>query len=326
MKKAYIIGISGQDGSLMADLLHRKGYQVAGCCRNERQASAYLREKAKVNRVDLNVDIKKIVHRIARFCPNEIYNFAGVTELETSLDFPAYTMNVNAYVIMEMIEKLSQIRKFARHQIKFCLANSCEIFGDHPGPHTELTPLSPQSPYATAKAALLEMSRHYRRKGIFVSNAILHNHESHARRKGVVYRVTSFAKAYAASSLTLGNVDTCRDWGYAQDYMDAMWLMNQHDSPDDYVVASGVSHSVKEMCTMAMRQRDIEMEWTTGPEIFAYDKRTGYKVFVSDPGRSRPGDVPKRSGNISKIQKALGWSPQMTFSEMIRLLVSGESA
>lgn len=313
MKTALITGISGQDGSYLAQLLLSKGYRVVGVVRDISKASSLLSYDSSENiqLVEFNMlDKGSITDILRRYRPAEIYNLAAVTSGTGMFDDPVGIGQINGLAVTCMLEAIREIDP----DIRFCQASSREIFGESTEtPQTECTRPNPRSPYGAAKLYADSMIKIYRHHyGVFACSAILFNHES--PRRGIEFvtrKITSGAvkiKLGIASELHLGNLDTLRDWGFAGDYVRGMWLMLQQQHAEDYVLATGLMHSVREFCECAFN-------------CLGLDYRTYVKV---DPNSYRPSEISLLVGNAEKAKKNLNWEPTVSFSEMIAMMVESD--
>ena len=333
MKKALITGITGQDGSYLAELLLSKGYDVHGIIRRSsvdfRERIAHLEENDRfhLHYGDLS-DSMSLVAIIGRIRPDEIYNLAAQSHVQVSFDVPEYTANVDATGVLRILEA-----------VRMCgLADSCRIYQASTSelygkveavPQNEETPFHPYSPYAVAKLYGYWIIKEYREAyNMFCCNGILFNHESERRGDTFVTRKISLAAARIAhgkqDKLLLGNLDSLRDWGYAPDYVECMWLILQHDTPDDFVIATGVQHSVREFCELAFQNVGIELEFKgSGIDEKGIDRTNGRVVVEVSPDFYRPTDVVNLLGDPSKAKRELGWNPTKTsFEELVRKMVT----
>jgi GDPmannose 4,6-dehydratase len=322
-KKALITGITGQDGSYLTELLLGKGYEVYGIIRRastfntERVDHIYQDPHESGRRMhlvygDLNdaSSLNKILRDVQ---PAEIYNLGGQSHVRVSFDIPEYTGDVVGLGTLRLLEA---IRETGLHKTKFYQASSSEIYGKvQEVPQRETTPFYPRSPYGAAKLYAYWITVNYRESyNLFACNGILFNHES--PRRGETFVTRKISRAVAAiklglqKKLYLGNLDAKRDWGHAKDYVEAMWLMLQQDEPDDYVVATGETHSVREFLDEAFGHLDLD-----------------WKQFVEiDPRYFRPAEVDLLIGDPSKAQRKLGWTPKITFKELVRTMVDADLA
>jgi GDPmannose 4,6-dehydratase len=308
--RALITGITGQDGSYLADLLLEKGYEVWGMVRRSSTETFdrinHIKDRLKLLQGDL-LDQLSILRLIEEAHPDEVYNLAAQSFVPTSWKQPILTGEFDALGVTRMLEAIRQIDT----KIKFYQASSSEMFGKVAEvPQTEKTPFYPRSPYGVAKVYGHFITVNYRESyNIFAVSGILFNHESPRRGLEFVSRkVTDGAariKLGLADKLALGNLDAKRDWGYAADYVHAMWMMLQHDKPDNFVIASGRHHSVRQLCEAAFEHLDLDY----------------HDYVVTDPRFVRPAEVDVLLGNPSHAKKTLGWEPTVTFEDMIRMMV-----
>ncbi|HEC92463.1 MAG TPA: GDP-mannose 4,6-dehydratase [Candidatus Atribacteria bacterium] len=326
MKTALITGITGQDGSYLAELLLKKGYEVYGL--NRRKALAgmenieHILNKIEIVEGDL-VEESRIYKIVRELQPDEIYNLAAQSFVPYSWKSPIYTANVNALGTLRLLEA---IRIFSP-DTKFYQASSSEIFGKAvETPQNEMTYHYPRSPYGCSKSFGFNITRNYRESyGLFAVNGVLFNHESERRGLQFVTRkiTHSVAKIYLGlqDKLILGNLDAKRDWGYAPDYVEAMYLMMQYKKPDDWVIATEETHSVREFTELAFREIGMRLTWEgEGVNEKGLDEDGNVRVEVSKKF-FRPAEVEILRGDASKARKILGWEPKVTFKEMIRRMV-----
>jgi GDPmannose 4,6-dehydratase len=322
-KKALITGITGQDGSYLTELLLSKGYEVFGIIRRastfntERVDHIYQDPHESGRRMhllygDLNdaSSLNKILRDVQ---PEEIYNLGAQSHVRVSFDIPEYTAEVGGLGTLRLLEA---IRETGLHKTRFYQASSSELFGKAQEiPQRETTPFYPRSPYGVAKLYAYWITVNYRESyGLFACNGILFNHES--QRRGETFVTRKITRAAAAiklglqSKLYLGNLDAKRDWGHARDFVEAMWLMLQQDGPDDYVIATGETHSVREFLDEAFGYLDLD-----------------WKQFIEiDPRYFRPAEVDLLVGDASKARRKLGWEPKITFKELARMMVDADLA
>ena len=332
MKKvALITGITGQDGSYLAEFLLEKGYEVHGVVRrsslsNTGRIDHLLKDNLiKVHDGDLS-DSAGLIRLINEIQPDEIYNLAAQSHVGTSFDAPEYTGDVDAIGVVRILEAIHLLH--LENKTKFYQASTSELYGKVvEAPQNEETPFWPYSPYAVAKQYGYWMVREYREAyDIFAVNGILFNHESPRRGENFVTRKITIAagriKVGLQDHLELGNLDSLRDWGYAKDYVECMWLIMQHKEPDDFVIATGVQHTVREFCTLAFHYIGIELEWKgKGVDEKGYDKATGKMLVCVNPRYYRPTDVVNLWGDPTKAKTKLGWNPQKTtYEELCRLM------
>lgn len=332
MKTALITGITGQDGSYLAEFLLEKDYAVYGVVRRSsegrRKRLAHLegRENFRLHYGDMtdSISLAKIVAAVR---PDEIYNLAAQSHVQVSFEVPEYTADTDAVGTLRLLEavRMAGLEK----DCKYYQASTSELFGKvQEVPQSETTPFYPYSPYAAAKQYAYWIVRNYREAyGIFASNGILFNHESERRGETFVTRKITLAAANIAAGkqdkLCLGNLDSLRDWGYAKDYVECMWLILQHQKPDDFVIATGEQHSVREFCTLAFHYAGMELDWQgEGIEEKGIDRKTGKVLVEVSPEFFRPTDVVTLLGDPVKAKRELGWNPTKTsFEELVRRMV-----
>ena len=323
MKKALITGITGQDGSFLAELLLEKGYEVHGIIRRASVSTTsridHILDKLIIHEGDLT-DSSSLFKIICTVKPDEIYNLAAQSHVQISFDAAEYTGDVDALGVLRILEavRCAGIAKTCR----IYQASTSELYGKvEECPQDENTPFHPYSPYAIAKQYGYWMMKEYREAyGMFCCNGILFNHESERRGDNFVTRKITLAAGKIACGLQdhleLGNLDSLRDWGYAKDYVECMWLILQQDEPDDYVIATGVQHTVREFTTLAFAHDGIDLEWKgSGMDEKGYDKKTGRMLVCVTPKWFRPTDVVNLWGNPTKARTKLGWNPQKTSYE-----------
>lgn len=332
MKKALITGVTGQDGSYLAELLLSKGYEVHGMIRRSsvdyRERIAHLEGQPgfHLHYGDLS-DSSSIFALVATVRPDEIYNLAAQSHVQVSFDVPEYTADVVATGVLRVLEavRLCGLAKTCR----IYQASTSELYGKvEEVPQNEKTPFHPYSPYAVAKQYGYWIVKEYREAyGMFACSGILFNHESERRGETFVTRKITLAAARIAQGkqekLYLGNLSSLRDWGYAKDYVECMWLILQHDQPEDFVIATGVQHSVREFALLAFKHAGIELEFRgEGMDEKGYDKKTGKCLVEVSPDFYRPTDVVNLWGDPTKAKTELGWNPAKTsFEELVRLMV-----
>ena len=331
MKKvALITGITGQDGSYLAELLLEKGYEVHGIIRRASVDTtgriAHLLDKIKLHEGDLS-DSSSIIRVVGKTQPDEIYNLAAQSHVQISFDVPEYSGDIDAIGVLRILEAC-RILGLA-HKSKIYQASTSELYGKvEEIPQCETTPFHPYSPYAVAKQYGFWIMKEYREAyGMFASNGILFNHESERRGENFVTRKITLAAGRIAEGLQdvleLGNMDSLRDWGYAKDYVECMWLILQNDKPDDFVIATGVQHSVREFCQLAFHYVGIELEFVgEGMNEKGVDKATGKVLIEVSPDFYRPTDVVNLWGDPTKARQELGWNPTKTsFEELVKIMV-----
>ena len=327
MKKALITGITGQDGSYLAEFLLEKGYEVHGIVRRssvsttERIDHLLAEKKLHIHEGDLS-DSTSIIRVVKAVEPDEIYNLAAQSHVQVSFDAAEYTGDVDALGVLRILEAVHILG--LEKKTRVYQASTSELYGKvEECPQDENTPFHPYSPYAVAKQYGFWMIREYREAyGIFACNGILFNHESERRGDNFVTRKITLAAGRIACGLQdhleLGNLDSLRDWGYAKDYVECMWLILQQEEPDDYVIATGVQHTVREFTTLTFAHDGIELEWKgSGLEEKGYDKKTGKMLVCVNPQWFRPTDVVNLWGNPTKAKTKLGWNPLKTSYEQL---------
>ena len=332
-KKALITGVTGQDGSYLAELLLEKGYEVHGMVRRssveQRERIDHLEGNPNftVHYGDLS-DSLSLVRLIGSIKPDEIYNLAAQSHVGVSFDVPEYTADVVATGVLRVLEavRICGLEKTCR----IYQASTSELYGKvEEVPQRETTPFHPYSPYAVAKQYGFWIVKEYREAyNMFCCNGILFNHESERRGETFVTRKISLAAARIAQGkqdvLYLGNLSSLRDWGYAKDYVECMWLILQNDKPEDFVIATGEQHSVREFCEHAFREAGIELEFKgEGMDEVGIDKATGKAVIKVSPEFYRPTDVVNLWGDPTKAKTELGWNPtKTTFEELVKIMVA----
>ena len=332
MKTALITGITGQDGSYLAELLLSKGYDVHGTIRRSsvdyRERIAHLEGQPNfhLHYADLG-DSMSLIQVMNRVRPDEVYNLAAQSHVQVSFDSPEFTADVDATGVLRILEAIRQTG--LAETCRMYQASTSELYGKvEEVPQNENTPFHPYSPYAVAKQYGYWIVREYRDAyNMFCCNGILFNHESERRGETFVTRKITLAAARIRQGkqekLYLGNLSSLRDWGYAKDYVECMWLILQNGRPDDYVVATGVQHSVREFCQLAFREAGIELEFVgEGAEEKGIDKATGRVLVEVSPDFYRPTDVVNLWGDPTKAKATLGWNPTRTsFEELVRIMV-----
>lgn len=337
MKKAFITGITGQDGSYLAELLLEKGYEVHGMIR---RSSSFNTNRINHIYQDLHQrDVRLMLHYgdlsdasiisrlLQKIQPDEIYNLGAQSHVQVSFELPEYTGDVDALGTLRILDAMRDIQSDARYY----QAGSSEMFGKVlETPQKETTPFYPRSPYGCAKVYAHHLTVNYREAhGIFACNGILFNHESPRRggtfvTKKIIQGMTDI-KSGKQEKLFLGNLNACRDWGYAKDYVEAMWLMLQQNEPDDYVIATGEMHSVREFVKSAGRYFGFEIIWQgSGLEEKGIDLNSGKVIVEIDTRYFRPSEVEYLLGDASKAKEKLGWKPTVSFEELVKIMVDGE--
>lgn len=330
-KKALITGITGQDGSYLAEFLLGKGYEVHGLIRRTsitntaRIDHLIARDAVILHDGDLS-DSSSLVHIIGMIQPDEIYNLAAQSHVQVSFDVPEYSGDVDAIGVLRVLEAvriLGLVKKTRIYQ-----ASTSELYGKAEEiPQKETTPFHPYSPYAVAKQYGFWMTKEYREAyGMFAVNGILFNHESERRGENFVTRKITLAAGRIAEGLQdhleLGNMDSLRDWGYAKDYIECMWLMLQHDIPEDFVIATGEQHTVRDFTEKVFLANGMELRWEgSGIDEKGYDVQTGKILVNINPLWFRPTDVDNLLGDPTKAKTVLGWNPQRTsYEELVKIM------
>lgn len=344
MKTALITGITGQDGSFLAEFLLNKGYEVHGIIRRSSSFNTgriehlyldeWVRDMHRKRLLSLHygdmTDSSSLIRIIAEVKPDEIYNLAAQSHVKVSFDVPEYTADTDAIGTLRLLEAV-RILGFEK-KCRIYQASTSELFGQvEEVPQSERTPFHPRSPYAVAKLYAFWIMKNYRESyGMFTANGILFNHESERRGETFVTRKITLAAARIARGLQdklyLGNLNALRDWGYAADYVECMWLILQQDVPDDYVIATGEYHSVREFATEAFRNVGIQLRWEgSGLEEKGIDEATGRVLVEVDPRFFRPAEVEQLLGNPEKARRELGWNPRKTsFADLVRIMTEAD--
>ena len=340
MKKAIITGVTGQDGSYLAELLLEKGYEVHGLIRRGSSYNTgridhiYQDSYAHGARFFLHYgdlsdagNIRKLIYQAG---PDEIYHLGAQSHVRVSFDMPEYTADIVGLGTLRILEGIKDFEADGRGKIKFYQASSSEMFGAAPPPQNENTPFHPRSPYGCAKAMAYYVTINYREAyGIFAANGILFNHES-PRRGGtfVSKKITAaFAKIKAGQQdkLYLGNLDARRDWGHAKDYVEAMWLILQAERPDDYVIATGESHSVREFVEETAKLLGFKIRWEgAGTGERGIEEKSGKTIIEIDPRYFRAAEVDELRGDAAKARNVLGWSPKIKFADLVKVMIAAE--
>jgi GDPmannose 4,6-dehydratase len=337
-KRALITGITGQDGSYLAELLLGKGYEVYGVIRRASSFNTGRIDHIYQDPHDSDVRLRLVYGDLAdasslnqlvkTLRPDEIYNLGGQSHVRVSFEVPEYTSDITGLGCIRLLEAIRE----AEVSCRFYQASSSEMYGQAvETPQSERTPFYPRSPYACAKAFAFYVTRNYRESyGMFAVNGILFNHESPRRGETFVTRKITRAVARIAAKkqdcLYLGNLNARRDWGFAGDYVQAMWLMLQADEPDDFVIATGETHSVREFCELAFELAGMPLVWRgTGVEEQGVDSFGHVRVRI-DPRYFRPAEVDVLVGDASQARQQLGWKPTVTFNELVRLMVAADTA
>ena len=336
MKKALITGVTGQDGSHLSELLLSKGYEVHGI---KRRASSFNTERIDHIYQDLHLtDRKFILHYgdltdlsnltgiIQRVKPDEIYNLGAQSHVQVSFEMPEYTANVDAIGTLRLLEAIRILG--LEEKTKFYQASTSELYGlVQEIPQKETTPFYPRSPYGVAKLYGFWIVKNYRESyGMYACNGILFNHESPRRGETFVTRKITRAAARIKlglqNKLFLGNLNAKRDWGFAGDYVEAMWLMLQQKKADDYVIATGKTTTVRDFVTMSFKELEIDIEWEgAGVDEKGVDKSTGNIIVQIDPVYFRPAEVDLLIGDYSKAKADLGWSPKVELPELVKMMI-----
>jgi GDPmannose 4,6-dehydratase len=337
MKKALITGINGQDGSYLTEFLLKKGYEVHGIIR---RASVFTTERIDHLYQDPHEkNVKLILHYgdltdssnlnrlVEKIEPDEIYNLGAQSHVKVSFEVPEYTAEVDAVGTLRLLDAIKE----AGVRTRFYQASSSEMFGAaKETPQKETTPFYPRSPYGAAKVYSHWITVNYREAyNLYACSGILFNHESPRRGKRFVTRKVTRAVARIhhglQDELFLGNLNAKRDWGYAPEYVEAMWLMLQQDKPADYVIATGETHTVRELAEEAFKNIDIELEWEgKGSQEKGIDKKTGKTLVEIDPEYFRPTEVDSLVGDASKGKKELGWTPKVKFKELVKIMTESD--
>lgn len=340
-KVALITGITGQDGSYLAEFLIEKGYEVHGLLRRSSSFNTgriehlyldeWVRDTKKSRLVELHwadmTDSSSLIRIIGEVQPTEIYNLAAQSHVKVSFDVPEYTADTDAVGVLRLLEAV-RINKLD-HKCRIYQASTSELFGKVAEvPQRETTPFHPRSPYSVAKLYAYWIMKNYRESyGMYCVNGILFNHESERRGENFVTRKITLAATRIVQGfqdkLYLGNLDALRDWGYAKDYVECMWMILQQPEPDDFVIATGEYHSVREFATLAFKYCGIELDWQGhGLDEKGIDKATGRVLVEVDPKYFRPCEVEQLLGDPTKARSVLGWNPRKTsFEELVRIMV-----
>ena len=331
MKKALITGITGQDGSYLAEFLLEKGYEVHGVTRRASISNTLpidhliLENAIRLHDGDLS-DSSSLIRIINLVQPDEIYNLAAQSHVQVSFDVPEYSGDVDAIGVLRILEAVRILGLIEK--TKIYQASTSELYGKvEEIPQNEITPFHPYSPYAVAKQYGFWITKEYREAyGMFACNGILFNHESERRGENFVTRKITLAAGRIAEGiqdhLELGNLDSLRDWGYAKDYVECMWLMLQHKIPEDFVIATGEQHTVRDFTEKAFRVNGMEISWEgKGVNERGYDTKTGKMIVCVNPQWFRPTDVDNLLGDPTKAKTVLGWNPQKTsYEQLIRIM------
>ena len=338
-KVAFITGITGQDGSYLSELLLSKDYEVHGIIRRHSTSGTekidhILDDRRFSGKFFLHygdlTDSNNLTALIRKISPDEVYSLAAQSNVGTSFEIPEYTAEVTGVGTVRLLEAIRQINP----KIKFYQASTSELFGGLPetAPQSETTPFHPRSPYAVAKLYSYWITVNYRESyGMFTCNGILFNHETPRRGTDFVTRkiTLAIAKIMAGKQekISLGNLNAKRDWGFAGDYVEGMWRMLQQDKPDDYVLATGETHTVREFVEAAFNEVDIKIEWKgTGVDEKGYCAKTGKLLVDVDPKFFRPAEVDLLLGDPTKAEKNLGWRRKVSFKELIKIMLDSDMA
>lgn len=341
MKIALITGITGQDGSFLAEFLLEKGYEVHGIIRRasyfntSRIEHLYFDEWIKDSQQRKNIELhygdmtdsSSLIRIIQKVQPDEIYNLAAQSHVKVSFDVPEYTAETDAVGTLRILEAVRILNM--EKKCKIYQASSSELYGKVlEVPQSETTPFYPRSPYGVAKQYGFWITKNYREAyGMFAVNGILFNHESERRGETFVSRKITLAASRIAhgmqKKLYMGNLDARRDWGYAKDYVECMWLMLQHATPEDFVIATGQMYTVREFIELAFKEINIEIVWQgSGVDEKGINKATNEVIIEIDPKYFRPTEVEQLCGNPNKAKKLLGWNPQKTsFEELVKIMM-----
>lgn len=340
-KVALITGITGQDGSFLAEFLIQKGYEVHGLLRRSSSFNTgriehlyldeWVRDMKQKRLINLHwadmTDSSSLIRIIGEIHPNEIYNLAAQSHVKVSFDVPEYTADTDAVGVLRLLEAVRICG--LEHSCRIYQASTSELFGKvQEVPQRETTPFYPRSPYAVAKLYGYWIMRNYRESyNMFCSNGILFNHESERRGENFVTRKITLAACRIAQGyqdkLYLGNLNALRDWGYAKDYVECMWLILQQSAPDDYVIATGEYHTVRDFASLAFHHVGIELEWQgEGVDEKGIDKASGRVLVEVDPKYFRPAEVEQLLGDPTKAKQQLGWNPRKTsFEELVKIMI-----
>lgn len=335
MKKALITGITGQDGSYLAEFLLEKGYEVHGITRRASISNTaridHIIDKITLHDGDLS-DSSSLIRIISMVQPDEIYNLGAQSHVQVSFDVPEYSGDVDALGVLRILEacRILGLEK----KTKVYQASTSELYGKvEEVPQRETTPFHPYSPYAVAKQYGFWITKEYREAyGMFAVNGILFNHESERRGENFVTRKITLAAGRIAEGLQdhleLGNMDSLRDWGYAKDYVECMWMILQHDTPEDFVIATGEQHTVRDFTEKAFAANGITIRWEgEGINEKGYDAETGKMLVCVNPQWFRPTDVDNLWGDPTKAKTVLGWNPQKTsYEELVEIMAKHDRA
>lgn len=328
MKTAFITGLTGQDGSYLAELLLEKGYEVHGIVR---RASVFNTARIEHLMKDVHtyygdmIDSSNLNRLMEKIQPDEIYNLAAQSHVQVSFDVPEFTADVDGLGTLRLLDTIRERRSTTR----FYQASTSELFGGLPetAPQSEKTPFYPKSPYGAAKLYAYWITVNFRESyNLYACNGILFNHES--PRRGATFVTKKITRAIAnivhgnQETLQLGNLDAKRDWGYAKDYVEAMWLMLQQEKPEDFVIATGATHSVREFVEVGFKHVGIDIEWVgTGVEEKGVDRATSKTLVEVNPRYFRPAEVELLWGDATKAKEKLGWIPKTKFEDLVALMM-----
>ena len=343
-KIALITGITGQDGSFLAEFLLEKGYEVHGIIRRSSSFNTgriehlyldeWVRDMKQKRLINLHygdmTDSSSLIRIIQEVQPTEIYNLAAQSRVKVSFDVPEYTAETDATGTLRLLEAVRILKM--EHKTRIYQASTSELYGKvQEVPQSETTPFYPRSPYAVAKLYGFWITKNYRESyGMYAVNGILFNHESERRGETFVTRKITLAAARIVNGLQdklyLGNLNALRDWGYARDYVECMWLIMQQEDPDDYVIATGEYHTVREFTTLAFKRAGINLRWEgEGLNEKGIDESTGRVLVEVDPRFFRPAEVEQLLGDPTKAKEKLGWNPRKTsFQELINIMVDAD--
>lgn len=338
MKKALITGVTGQDGSYLAEFLLKKGYEVHGIIRRSSSINTWRinhlhKEIHEKNNFHLHygdlVDTTSIIRLINQIQPDEIYNLAAQSHVQVSFETAEYTANADGLGILRILEAVRMLNMIDK--VKVYQASTSELFGKTiETPQSETTPLYPKSPYGVAKLYAYWIIRNYREAyNMFACNGILFNHESPRRGQTFVTRKITMGlskiKLGMQKKLFLGNLDAKRDWGYTPDFVESMWLILQQDKPDDYVIATGETHSVREFVEESCKNLDIDIEWKgKGIDEKGVDRKTGNIIIEVNQKYFRPAEVDMLIGDPSKAERKLGWKAKTKFKELVKIMLDAD--
>jgi GDPmannose 4,6-dehydratase len=341
MRVAFITGITGQDGSYLTELLLEKGYKVHGLIRRSSSINTH-----RIDHIFSNKDLKlhygdmtdgaslyKILNEINNLYPDmerlEVYNLAAQSHVKVSFEMPEYTADSDAFGTLKLLEAV--MNNNLKERTRFYQASTSELYGlVQEVPQSETTPFYPRSPYGVAKLYAYWIVKNYRESyGMFACNGILFNHEGCRRGHNFVTRKITLGLSKILKGetdrLVMGNLDSLRDWGSAKDYVEGMWLMLQQDKSDDFVLATGEMHSVKEFIEEAFRLKGLDIRWKgEGVNEIGYDEKTGKELIFIDPKYFRPAEVEQLLGNPTKAKTILGWTPKTTFKELVKEMVDND--